>query len=131
MCDYMPHNNPSFVEKHETQLNNLEKNQEILLYALGEKSRTNGDRDDRIKELGKVTEREDKNLFEHIIDIKEELNNKADKEDIITRLDDKVDKKDNAPPWLIKTCTIFFTVFIIGLFYLVFMEQVGRPLLGL
>lgn len=51
------------------------KDIETILNAIGEKKRTNGDRDERIKQLSERTEQEDKTLWEKI-------EGKADKEDL-------------------------------------------------
>jgi hypothetical protein len=57
------------------EFDDMSKDIETILNAIGEKKRTNGDRDERIKKLGDRTEKEDKTLWEKI-------DGKADKEDL-------------------------------------------------
>lgn len=56
-------------------LNDMSKDIETILNAIGEKKRTNGDRDKRIQQIGERAEKEDQTLWEKI-------ESKADKEDL-------------------------------------------------
>lgn len=96
------------IKDHEDKLNDLSKNQEVLLYALGEKVRKNGDRDNRIKELGDRTEEEDKSLLEHIQDIKLTCN---------TLSNTKADKNELPSQFLIYFNTIILTLFILAILF--------------
>lgn len=115
------------IEQHESILENLSKNLDLVKYNLGMKNIKNGERDklldkleNKVDKIGDKTEQEDKTLFEHIIDIKTSLENKADNEHIInikTSLGDKADKKELPPNWIIYLNTVLLGGFFLIIFY--------------